>query len=81
MLLRTCNPLSIAQADSTFKCLDMRTLTYATLTFITGEFCLVTQVATVANNDCYSELTAYTVLLYPHWVSFHSVYQYQGHIH
>ena len=36
--------LSIAQASSSFQCLDMYTFTYATLIFITEAFHLVTQV-------------------------------------
>ena len=31
--------------------------------------------------DCYSELMPYTALAYLYWVSFHNVYQCQGHIH
>ena len=36
--------LSIAQASFSFKCLNKRTFTYATPTFITEALCLVTRV-------------------------------------
>ena len=39
----------------------MRTFMYATPTFITEALRLVTP-STIASNDCYSELTPYTVL-------------------
>ena len=56
----------------------MRTFTYATPTFISGMDSLVTL---AAYNDCYSELMSYTALAYTYWVSFHNVYQCQGHTH
>ena len=46
---------------------------YATPTFITEAFHLVTQVDLL--------LTAYTVLTYSYWVSFHNAYQCQGYVH
>ena len=44
VLLITRSQLSIAQASSSFKCLNMSTFTYATATFITEVLHLVTQV-------------------------------------
>ena len=44
LLLIARNHLFITQASSSFKCLDMRTFMYATSTFITEAFCLVTLV-------------------------------------
>ena len=49
--------------------------THATPTFITKAHRLVTQVVTAALNDCYRELTPYTVLANSYLVSFHDVYQ------
>ena len=73
--------LSIAQASSFFKFLDGHIFTYTTPTIITIALHLVTQVATAAFNDCYSELMPYTAIAYSYWVSIHNVYQCQGHIH
>ena len=36
---------------------------------------------TGAQNDCYNEVTAYTVLAYCYWVSFHDVYGCLCHAH
>ena len=49
----------------------MCTFMYATPTFITEALHLVT-----AFNNCYSELTAYVVLAYSYWVSFHDALQF-----
>ena len=37
--------------------------------------------STAAFNNCYNELTAYTVLAHSYWVSFHNACQCQGHTH
>ena len=50
----------------------MHMFMYATPTFYSS---------TAALNDCYSELTTYTVLANSYWVSFYDVYQCQGHAH
>ena len=44
ILLITCSHLSVAQASSSFNCLDMCTPMHATPTFITEAHRLVTQV-------------------------------------
>ena len=51
----------IFQASS-FECFDMRTWMYASPTFITEALFCYSGIA--AFNDCYSELTVYTVLSY-----------------
>ena len=55
LLLLTQNRLSIAQASSCFKCLDTCTFTYATPTFITEAFHLVTQVQLLLTNVAANE--------------------------
>ena len=59
LLLITQSPLSIIQASSSFKHLDIRTFTYTTPTFITEVLRLVTQVqlllTTVAVNQCLTQ--------------------------
>ena len=55
--------------------------THATPTFITEAHRLVTQVATAALNDCYRALTHLTALANSYLVSFHDMYQCQGHAH
>ena len=65
---------------SSFKHLDTCNFTYATPTLITEALHLVTQAQLLVTN-CYSELTAYTMLAYSYWVSFHNAYQCQGHTH
>ena len=44
LLLTTRNSISIAQASSSFKCLNAHTFTYATPTFIIETLRLLTQV-------------------------------------
>ena len=56
ILLITRNCLSLAQASSCYKSLDMYTPMYSTPTFVTEELCLVTYVVL---NDCISEVMAY----------------------
>ena len=80
LLLTTQSRLSIAQASSSFKCLNMHTFTFATPTLITEALHLLTQVQLLYNRF-YSELIPYTVLAYSYWVSFHDAYQCQGHAH
>ena len=41
--------------------------------------CILLLYSTAAFNDCYSKIMPYTVLPYSYWVSFHDVYQCQGH--
>ena len=36
---------------------------------------------TAVLNDCYSEVTAYTVLAYSYWASFHDAYICLHHVH
>ena len=60
LLLIVRSRLSITQASSSFKRLDMRTFMYATPTFITEA--LSCYASTAAFNNCYSEVTPYTVL-------------------
>ena len=55
--------LSIAQTTFSFKHLNTCTFTYATFTFITEAFYLVTQVQLLFNK-CYSELMPYTELVF-----------------
>ena len=50
LLLVTQSHLCIAQASSSFKCLDTCTFMYATPTFITEAFHLVTQVQLLLTN-------------------------------
>ena len=63
-LLVTRNCLSVAQASSSFKCLNTCTLMYAAPTFITEGLCraLSCYLCTVVLNDCKSEVMVYTVL-------------------
>ena len=44
--------------------------TSTTPTFITE----VLRLTTAVLNDCYSEVTTYTVLAYSYWASFHDAY-------
>ena len=53
--------LSITQASSSFKRLDMRTFMYTTPTFTTEALRLVTLVQLLLTNS-YSDLTPYTAL-------------------
>ena len=62
LLLITRSHLSIAQASSSFNRLNTCSPTHATPTFITEVLCLVTQVRTVAFNECFSGLMPYTAL-------------------
>ena len=80
LLLITRSRLSIAQASSSFKRLNMCTFMYATPTFITEVLCLLTQVQLVLMNFTVN-ITPYTVLAYFYWVSFHDKYQCQGYDH
>ena len=52
-----------------------------TPTFITEVFCLVTLPYIAVLNDCYSEVTAYTMLAYSYWASLHDAYTCLHHIH
>ena len=57
----------------------MHTSTSTTPTFITEALpCYLT---TVVLNDCYSEVTAYTALVYSYWASFHDIYGDLHHTH
>ena len=59
-LIISQNRLSIAQPSSSFKCLNTRTFTYATPTHnLSTPSCYS---STAVFNNCYSELTPYTVL-------------------
>ena len=71
VLVITQSHLSISQASSCFKCLNMHMFTYTTPTFITEAHHLVTRVYTATINNFYSELTPYTVLANSYWVNFH----------
>ena len=81
ILLITWSCFSVAQASSSFNCLDMCMPTRAAPTFITEVHFLVTQVQLIYVNDRYRELTPYTVLANSHLFSFHDAYQCQGHAH
>ena len=70
MVLITQSHICAAQASSSFKWLIMRKSTSTTPTFKTEALHLVSYVTTAVLNDCYSEVSAYTVLAYPHWASF-----------
>ena len=73
--------LSIAQASSSFKRLDMHTFTYATPTFTNKVLHLVTRVQLRTFNDCYSDLIPYTALANSYGVSVYDTYQFQDHTH
>ena len=51
-----------------------------TPTFITEAFHLI-NLTTAVLNDCYSEVTTYSVLAYSYWASFHDVYECLRHAH
>ena len=74
--------MSIAQASFSFGCLDMRTFTYTSPTFITEALRLVTLASTAAFDDCFSELLPYTVLANYNswWVCVYDAYQCHGHV-
>ena len=69
---------TIAQLNSSFKCLDTYTFTYATPTLITEALHLVIHVQLLLTTASYSELMPYTVLANCYGVSAYNVYQFQG---
>ena len=71
--------LSVPQASSSFKRLDMYTFTYATPTLITEALHIVTRVQLHTFNNCYSDLMPYTALANSYGVSVYDVYQFQDH--
>ena len=64
LLPTTRSRLSMAQASSSFKHLDMHTFTYTTPTFITEALCLLTQVQLLLIGFTVNYLTPYTALAY-----------------
>ena len=59
----------------------MYMFTYTTPTFVTEALCLSYYSSTAAFNNCYSELTPYTMVANSYCVIFHDAYQCQGHAH
>ena len=83
VLIISQSHLSVAQASSAFELLDTHNImfTYATCTLITEMLWSSCYLSTTVFNDCYSELTPYTVLANSYWVSVYDTYQCQGHAH
>ena len=66
LLIISRNRLSVAQPSSSFKRLDTRTFTYVAPTHnLSTPSCYS---STAVFNDCYSELTPYTVIAGDQWV-------------
>ena len=63
------------------KWLDTHESMSTTPTFITEALHLVIYISTAVLNDCYNEVTAYTVLTYSYWASVHDVYECLRHAH
>ena len=74
MLLITRSRLYTAQASSYFKWLNTRTRSYVNHTHLDNLSPPSCYFTTAVFNDCYSEVTAYTALVYSYWASFHDVY-------
>ena len=54
---------------------------YINYTHLYNWSALPNYLTTAVLNDCYSELTAYTVLVYSYWASFHNAYECLRHAH
>ena len=73
ILLITQSCLSVVQASSYFKCLNMHMTMYATPTFITEcSVLLLMYRCTVVLNDCKNEAMAYTVPKPENWLCTHA---------